>query len=262
MHFFGDLSTFSMVFMAIAAFCAGFVDAIAGGGGLVQLPALLVGLSSSPTVQVLGTNKLSSVFGTSAAAILYRRRVKPDLKFTMAMAVPAFFGSMGGALLASYIPTHALRPIVFVLLVLVVIYTWRKPDLGQVETLRHTSGRRTFIATGAGAGIGFYDGIFGPGTGTFLMVVLVVALGFAFLTASSMAKVVNVATNVGAIVIFGIHGVILWKVGLALGLANIAGGILGARMAIRGGSALVRKFFLIVTLLLIVKVGVDTITHW
>ena len=110
--------------------------------------------------------------------------------------------------------------------------------------------------------IGFYDGIFGPGTGTFLMVVLVALLGFAFLTASSMAKVVNVATNLGALVIFGIHGVILWKVGLALGLANIAGGILGARMAIRGGSALVRKFFLVVTVILIFKVGIDTITHW
>ena len=251
-----------MLFMGAAAFCAGFVDAIAGGGGLIQLPALLVGLSSSPTVQVLGTNKLSSVFGTSAAAILYRRKVKPDTKFTMAMAVPAFFGSMGGALLASHIPTHALRPIVFSLLVAVVIYTWRKPELGQIETLRHTQSRRTFIAIFAGGGIGFYDGIFGPGTGTFLMLVLVAALGFAFLTASSMAKVVNVATNVGAIVIFGVHGVILWKVGLVLGMANIAGGILGARMAIRGGSALVRRFFLLVTIVLIIKVGVDTISYW
>lgn len=252
----------AMIFMAIAALGAGFVDAIAGGGGLVQLPALLIGLPQSATVQVLGTNKLSSIFGTSAAAILYRRRVKPDLRFTALMALPAFVGSMSGALLASHISTNALRPLVFVLLVAVVIYTWRKPKLGEVESLRHSPKRRSLIAVTAGAGIGFYDGIFGPGTGTFLMVVLVASLGFAFLTASSMAKVVNVATNLGAIAIFGAHGVILWKVGLVLGMANISGGIIGAKVAIRGGSTLVRKFFLFVTLALIVKVGIDTITHW
>lgn len=248
--------------MGIAALCAGFVDAIAGGGGLIQLPALLIGLPQSATVQVLGTNKLSSVFGTSAAAIIYRRKVKPDLSFTFAMAIPAFVGSMCGALLASHLPTHALRPLVFCLLIAVGIYTWRRPTLGHIELLRHTPSRRNIIAVVAGLSIGFYDGIFGPGTGTFLMVVLVALLGFAFLTASSIAKVVNVATNLGAILVFGIHGVILWHVGLVLGAANIAGGLLGARLAIRGGSAFVRQIFLVVTAVLILKVGVDTITHW
>lgn len=251
-----------MSFMALAALCAGFVDAIAGGGGLIQLPALLIGLPQSSTVQVLGTNKLAAVFGTSAAAVMYRRRVKPDLAFTVAMAVPAFFGSMSGALLASHIPTHALRPLVFFLLLAVGIYTWRNPTLGHVELLRHTTRRRTWIAVLAGAVIGFYDGIFGPGTGTFLMVVLVVLLGFAFLTASSIAKFVNVSTNVGALMVFGFNGVILWKVGLVLGLANILGGMLGAKIAIRGGSAFVRQIFLLITAVLIFKVGVDTFTHW
>lgn len=262
MGFFGHISIASMAFMGATALCAGFVDAIAGGGGLIQLPALLIGLPQSATVQVLGTNKLSSIFGTSAAAIMYRRRVKPDLLFTFAMAFPAFVGSMSGALLAAHLPTHALRPLVFILLIAVGIYTWRRPTLGHVELLRHTPGRRNIIAVIAGLGIGFYDGIFGPGTGTFLMVVLVALLGFAFLTASSIAKVVNVATNFGAILIFGIHGVILWHVGLVLGAANIAGGLLGARLAIRGGSAFVRQIFLVVTAVLILKVGVDTITHW
>ncbi len=262
MNFFGDIPTFTMAFMGLAALSAGFIDAIAGGGGLIQLPALLIGLPQSPTVQVLGTNKLSSIFGTTAAAILYRRRVKPDFIFTLFMALPALIGSMCGALLASYIPTRALRPIVFVLLLAVGIYTWLHPTLGHIEELRHTHKRRRWIAIAAGAGIGFYDGIFGPGTGTFLMLVLVVSLGFAFLSASSIAKIVNVSTNCGAIIIFGVHGVILWKVGLILGMANIAGGLLGARMAIRGGSAFVRKIFLLVTALLIFKVGIDTLTHW
>ena len=251
-----------MAFMGVAALCAGFVDAIAGGGGLIQLPALLIGLPQSATVQVLGTNKLASVFGTSAAAIMYRRRVKPDLSFTFAMAAPAFVGSMCGALLAAHLPTHALRPLVFFLLIAVGVYTWRRPTLGHVELLRHTPHRRNIIAIFAGLGIGFYDGIFGPGTGTFLMVVLVAFLGFAFLTASSVAKVVNVATNLGAIVIFGLHGVILWHVGLVLGIANIAGGLMGARLAIRGGSSFVRQIFLAVTAILIFKVGFDTISHW
>lgn len=262
MGFFGHISLASMTFMGIAALFAGFIDAIAGGGGLIQLPALLIGLPQSTTVQVLGTNKLSSFFGTSAAAIMYRRRVKPDLSFTFAMAIPAFVGSMCGALLAAYLPTHALRPLVFILLIAVGLYTWRRPTLGHVELLRHTSGRRNVIAVIAGLGIGFYDGIFGPGTGTFLMVVLVALLGFAFLTASSVAKVVNVATNLGALMIFGFHGVILWHVGLVLGIANVAGGLLGAKLAIRGGSAFVRQIFLVVTAILILKVGVDTISHW
>ena len=262
MHFFGNVPTASMAFMGVAALCAGFIDAIAGGGGLIQLPALLIGLPQSATVQVLGTNKLSSVFGTGAAAILYRRRVKPDLSFTFAMAIPAFAGSMCGALLAAHLPTHALRPLVLFLLITVGIYTWRRPTLGHVELLRHTPRRRSIIAVIAGFGIGFYDGIFGPGTGTFLMVLLVAVLGFAFLTAASVAKVVNLATNLGAIVIFGLHGVILWHVGLVLGVANIAGGLLGARLAIKGGSAFVRQIFLVVTAVLVLKVGIDTVTHW
>jgi uncharacterized protein len=262
MHFFGAISIASMVFMGFAALFAGFIDAIAGGGGLIQLPALLIGLPQSPTVQVLGTNKVSSIFGTSAAAIMYRRKVKPDLTFTLSMAFPALIGSMCGALLAAHLPTHALRPLIFVLLTAVGIYTWRRPTLGHVELLRHTPGRRNTIAVATGLGIGFYDGIFGPGTGTFLIVIMVAVLGFAFLTASSVAKVVNVATNLGAILVFGWHGVILWHVGLVLGLANITGGLVGAKLAIRGGSAFVRKIFLLVTAVLIFKVGVDTFTHW
>ena len=133
MHFFGEISFASGAFMLFAALCAGFVDAIAGGGGLIQLPALLIGLPQSPVVQVLGTNKLSSFFGTTAAALMYRRRVKPDLRFTFAMALPAFVGSMLGALLAAHIPTHALRPIVLVLLIAVAIFTWRRPTLGEID---------------------------------------------------------------------------------------------------------------------------------
>jgi uncharacterized membrane protein YfcA len=177
------------------------------------------------------------------------------------MALPAFFGSVLGALSASLIPTQSMRPIVFSLLVAVAIYTWRKPDLGSIEILRHQKNKRFLISAVAGLVIGFYDGIFGPGTGSFLMLTLIY-LGFAFLSASAIAKVVNVSTNLGAIMVFGINGAILWQVALVLAMANIVGGLLGARLAIRGGSTLIRKVFLFVTIALIIKVGIDTLTNW
>ena len=255
---FYDLTIATALFLLAASFFAGFVDSIAGGGGLIQLPALLISLPNSDTAEVLGTNKLSAVFGTTTAAALYRKQIKPDPKVLLAMGVPAFLGSAGGAVLASKIPTSSMRPMVLVLLIIVAIYTWFKPDLGKFENLRHLPKRRVQIAAVAGTVIGFYDGIFGPGTGSFLMLILVASLGYAFITASAIAKVVNVATNVGAIMVFGINGAVIWQIGIILGVANISGAVIGARLAIKGGSTLVRKVFLIVTVALIVKVGIAT----
>ena len=255
---FHDLTIATALFLLAASFFAGFIDSIAGGGGLIQLPALLIGLPKSETAEVLGTNKLSAVFGTTTAAALYRKQIKPDPKVLIAMGVPAFVGSAGGAVLASKIPTSSMRPMVLVLLIVVAIYTWFKPDLGKFENLRHLPKRRVQIAAFAGVVIGFYDGIFGPGTGSFLMLILVASLGYAFITASAIAKVVNVATNVGAIMVFGINGAVIWQIGIILGVANISGAVIGARLAIKGGSTLVRKVFLIVTVALIVKVGIAT----
>ena len=255
---FHDLTIATALFLLAASFFAGFIDSIAGGGGLIQLPALLIGLPKSDTAEVLGTNKLSSIFGTSTAAALYRKQIKPDPKVLLAMGLPALLGSAGGAMLASKIPTSSMRPMVLVLLIVVAVYTWFKPDLGKFENLRHLPRRRVQIAALAGVIIGFYDGIFGPGTGSFLMLILVASLGYAFITASAMAKVVNVATNVGAIMVFGINGAVIWQIGIIMGVANISGAIIGARLAIKGGSTLVRKVFLLVTVALIVKVGIAT----
>jgi uncharacterized membrane protein YfcA len=255
---FQDLTLATALFLLAASFFAGFIDSIAGGGGLIQLPALLIGLPKSETAEVLGTNKLSAVFGTTTAAALYRKQIKPDPKILLAMGLPAFLGSAGGAVLASNIPTSSMRPMVLVLLIIVAVYTWFKPDLGKFENLRHLPKRRVQIAAFAGVVIGFYDGIFGPGTGSFLMLILVASLGYAFITASAIAKVVNVATNVGAIMVFGINGAVLWQIGIILGVANISGAVLGARLSIKGGSTLVRKVFLLVTVALIVKVGIAT----
>lgn len=254
------LSIGQWIFLALAAGMAGFVDAIAGGGGLIQLPALLIGLSNKPIPMILGTNKVPAIFGTSFSAAAYFKRVKPDLHLTLSMAIPAFIGSASGARLASEFPKSVFRPVIMVLLLLVAIYTWKRPQLGMEENLKFTPQVRRFVVGGFGFLIGFYDGIFGPGTGSFLLFILVGVVGYAFLKASATAKLVNIATNLAAILTFSFTGHIWWKVGFILAIANVTGSIFGARLAIKGGSPLVRKVFLTMTFLLIAKVGYDWAT--
>lgn len=252
-----DISTLTLVLILVAAFSAGFVDAIAGGGGLIQLPALLISFPDREVAEVAGTNKLGSIFGTSAAALNYRRNIKTDPKLLLAMVLPAFIGSGSGSLLATQISTEQLKVAIVVMLVAVFAYTLARPDLGKVEVLKGAAKRQRTVGAVAGLTIGFYDGFIGPGTGTLLMIVLVAALGFAFVGASAIAKVVNVATNFASILVFGISGSIMWMVGLAVGICNLAGGIIGSHVAIRRGSDFVRKFYLVVTFALIVRVLFD-----
>ena len=244
-----------IIFLCIAAATAGFFDAIAGGGGLIQLPALLVGLNKSSVVEVLGTNKFAAIVGTANAANRYRKGVAIDKKLLIKMALPAFIGSMGGAQLASHVPTRQMRVVVLIALIVIAIYTALNPKIGNEESAKPS----TWIPSFAGFGIGFYDGIFGPGTGTFLMAVLVGVLGYSFLSASAIAKFTNVATNLAALLIFAKHGAILWGIGIALAISNVIGSTIGSHMAIKGGSPLVRKVFLLMTTLLIAKVGYDVI---
>lgn len=254
---FSDISTLTLVFILVAAFSAGFVDAIAGGGGLIQLPALLISFPDREVAEVAGTNKLGSIFGTSAAALNYRRNIKTDPKLLLAMVLPAFIGSGSGSLLATQISTEQLKIAIVVMLVAVFAYTLARPDLGKVEVLKGAAKRQRTVGAVAGLTIGFYDGFIGPGTGTLLMIVLVAALGFAFVGASAIAKVVNVSTNFASILVFGASGSIMWVVGLAVGICNLAGGIIGSHVAIRRGSDFVRKFYLVVTFALIVRVLFD-----
>jgi uncharacterized protein len=246
------------LFLAIASGFAGFVDAMAGGGGLIQLPALIVGLPNKELPLILGTNKVPSIFGTAAAARNYFKNIKPDIPLTLSMMGPAFIGSMGGASLAAAVPKDFFKPFIVFLLVIVAIYTWIKPELGMSENLKYTHKKRLAIVALIGLLIGFYDGIFGPGTGTFLVFFLVSGIGYAFLKASGTAKLVNISTNAGAILSFQLTGHIWWQLGLLLAFANVTGAIIGSRLAIKGGSPLVRKVFLAVTFLLIARVAWDT----
>ena len=246
------------LFLAIASGFAGFVDAMAGGGGLIQLPALIVGLPNKELPLILGTNKVPSIFGTAAAARNYFKNIKPDIPLTLSMMGPAFIGSMGGASLAAAVPKDFFKPFIVFLLIAVAIYTWLKPELGMNENLKYSHKKRLAIVALIGLLIGFYDGIFGPGTGTFLVFFLVSGIGYAFLKASGTAKLVNISTNAGAILSFQLTGHIWWQLGLLLAFANVTGAIIGSRLAIKGGSPLVRKVFLAVTFLLIARVAWDT----
>jgi uncharacterized membrane protein YfcA len=246
------------IFLAIASGFAGFVDAMAGGGGLIQLPSLIIGLPNKELPLILGTNKVPSIFGTAAAARNYFKNIKVDIPLTLTMMLPAFIGSIAGAAMAAFVPVGFFRPFIVLLLIVVAIYTWKKPELGMAENLKFTHSMRLVIVALSGFLIGFYDGIFGPGTGTFLVFFLVSVIGYAFLKASGTAKLVNIATNAGAILSFQLTGHIWWQLGLLLAVANVTGAIIGSNMAIKGGSALVRKVFLAVTFLLIARVAWDT----
>ncbi len=241
-----DLSWELLAVLALAGLAAGFVDAVVGGGGLVQLPALVLGLPGVAPVHVLATNKLASVCGTTVSSVTYYRRVRPDPKTFVPLMAFAFAGSMAGAAVASRIPANALEPIVLVVLVVVGTYVLFKPDMGHLTELRFAGHHHTIAAISAGSVIGFYDGALGPGTGSFLVFSLVGLLGYSFLEASAKARLANWATNLAALVVFVPQGAVLWKVGIVMGLANLCGGYVGARTAVRQGSRFVRIFFMLV----------------
>lgn len=251
-----DISFLTVALIVVAGFAAGWIDAVVGGGGLLQLPALLM-LPGITPVQALATNKMGSIFGTATSSVTFYRRVKPDLRTAIPMAVIALAGSFGGALLAVNLPQSVFKPIIVLALIAVAVFTAIKPNVGELTALRHDGHRHYLMASLIGAAIGFYDGLIGPGTGSFLVIALVAGLGYAFLEASAKAKIVNLATNAGALLFFLPHGSVLWGIGLVLGLSNMAGGYLGARTAVAKGSKFIRLVFLAVVAVLIVKLGWD-----
>ncbi|BAS08246.1 UPF0721 transmembrane protein ORF9 [Arthrobacter sp. Hiyo4] len=253
---FESIQLTTIILIVVAGFAAGWVDAVVGGGGLLQLPAMLLVPGITP-VQALATNKMGSIFGTATSAVTYYGRVKPDLRTAVPMAVIALAGSFAGAVLAATLPASVFKPIIVVALVVVALFTALKPNVGDLTVLRHDGRTHYVVACMIGAVIGFYDGLIGPGTGSFLIIALVSAMGYAFLEASAKAKMVNMATNAGALLFFLPHGSILWGVGLLLGLANMGGGYLGARTAVKQGSRFIRVVFLLVVGALIIKLGAD-----
>ncbi|WP_366146376.1 TSUP family transporter [uncultured Pseudokineococcus sp.] len=257
-----DLALGTVLLLVLAAATAGWVDAVVGGGGLVQLPALLLVPGIAP-VQALATNKLAGIAGTSVSAATYLRRVpeesRPSARTAVPMALLALAGAAGGAALASSLPGEALTPLVLVALVVVLVVVVAKPKLGEITTQRLAGAREVAAAALLGAAIGAYDGLLGPGTGTFLVFGLVGVLGLAFLRATATAKVVNVATNLGALIVFVPQGHVVWGLGVLMALANVAGGYVGARTAVARGSRFVRVVFLVVVSALVVRLTADVL---
>ena len=257
-----DPSTTTLVLLALAGLAAGFVDAVVGGGGLVQLPALLVGLPHASPVQILGTNKLSSICGTTMSSATYYHRIRPDPRTFGPLMACAFAGSVGGAFLGSHISDSAFDPIVLVVLVVVGANVVLRPTLGDTTVLRYDGRRHVAVAMVAGLVIGVYDGALGPGTGSFLVITLVGLLGYSFLEASAKARLANWATNLAALCVFVPQGAVLWKVGFVMGACNLVGGYVGARTAVARGTRFVRLFFIVVVSGFAIRIGGDLLGLW
>ena len=252
------MTEIDLIMLLAAALFAGFVDAVAGGGGLIQVPALLVALPAESPATVFGTNKLASIFGTGNAALRYARRIALPWGIALPAAIAAFVFSFAGAAAVAWLPKDVVRPLVLALVVVVMIYTVVKPNFGAVAGERLATHPERRLALLAGAVLGFYDGFFGPGAGSFMIFAFVRFFRLDFLHASGAAKVVNFSTNAAALAYFVPSGHVLWITGLAMALFNIAGALLGARLALRHGSGFVRGVFIVVAALLIARLGYDT----
>jgi uncharacterized membrane protein YfcA len=243
--------------LCLFAFLAGFVDAVVGGGGLIQLPALFICRPDMAIPAVLATNKMASIAGTAVALCRYARHVELDRKSVMPAVCSAFVFSFLGARTVSYLSPDMLRPLILLLLITVAVYTFCRKDLGSQHAPR-ISGSLVFTSSVVtGSVIGFYDGFFGPGTGSFLIFIFISYFGFDFLNASAAAKAVNFATNLSANLFFAWEGHINLYLAIPMGMFNILGSLAGTRMAILKGSRFVRVFFICVVSAIIVRFAYD-----
>ncbi|MGA5405888.1 sulfite exporter TauE/SafE family protein [Streptomyces lavendulocolor] len=253
-----DISLTTLVLLCAAALVAGWIDAVVGGGGLLLLPALLLGLPQVPTAHILGTNKAVAIVGTTGAAVTYVRKAPVEVRTAVRIGLAALAGSMGGAFFAAGISSDVLRPVIMVVLLGVAAFVMLRPSFGTGAGKGPATRARVVTAIVlVGGGIGFYDGLFGPGTGTFLVLALTAVLHLDLVTASATAKIVNVCTNAGALAMFAYQGTVLWQLAALMAVFNLAGGMFGARMALRKGAEFVRGVLLVVVFSLVAKLAFD-----
>jgi uncharacterized protein len=247
----------AFILLTLSAFFAGFVDATVGGGGLVQIPALFAILPVQAPPQLLGTNKLAAITGTLNASIAFCRRVTLPVRFMILTCVTAGAGSILGAQVTRFVSPELFKLVLPVLLLGLLIYTLKHKRLGELSSAAPLGSKALLKGCLIGAAIGLYDGFLGPGTGTFLIFLFIRVFRYDFLHASAAAKLVNVSTNLGAILLFGVTGNILWPIGIPMAIANAAGGIVGARYALRKGNTYIRRFFVVVVCILLAKTAFD-----
>lgn len=242
-----------LLLLCVAAFFAGFVDAIVGGGGLIQLPAALVILPHFPVASVIGSLKIPSFSGTVFAAWQYVKKVSIDWVLLTVICVLAFFASYSGSLLLTQVSNRFMKPVILVVLTLVAIYTYSKKDFGQKEARDRSFHQQLTMGVLISLVIGFYDGFIGPGAGSFFILAFIALLHFDFLHASAHAKMVNLATNLGSVTLFLLKGKIIWLIALPMAASNAVGGFLGARLAIAKGNRFIRLFFLVIIVGILVR---------
>lgn len=248
-----DIATETLLILIVAAFIAGFIDSIAGGGGLIAIPALL--LAGLPPLEALGTNKLQSLFGSGSATISYAAKGHVDLRKQLPFAAISFVGAMLGAMLATVLPGNILRIFLPFLLITIALYFAFKPnmdDVDRVERLPPLLFGLTVVPL-----IGFYDGVFGPGAGSFFMLAFVTLAGYGVLKATAHTKLLNFASNVGSFIAFALVGVVAWKIGLLMGIAQFLGARLGAHMAMRNGAKLIKPLLVCTCVALAIRLLID-----
>ncbi len=245
------------ILVSLASLFAGFVDAIVGGGGLILLPALFATFPGAPPATLLGTNKSASIWGTAMATWQYSRRVRIRWRAMLPAALAGFIGAFAGAWAVTVLSPDFLRKLLPVVLLAVLAYTLVKKELGRHHAPRFAENAEWVAASLIGLFVGFYDGFFGPGTGSFFVFLFVRLLGYDFLNASASAKLLNVATNIAALILFTYKGHVWWHFALPLAVANVAGSLLGTHMALKHGTGFVRWIFIFVVSALILKTGYD-----
>lgn len=256
-HLCTDYEVYILITLAVFAFIAGFIDAVVGGGGLIQIPALLINFPNYPLATIFGTNKIAALAGTSISAYQYSKTIKFNYKLLITVSIFAFAASFAGAKVVSIINTNALKPLILVILVLIAVYTFIKKDLGSYHSKSLTLNKQIIYGSILAIIVGFYDGFFGPGTGSFFVLGFVVVLGFEFVTASAYSKVINCITNASALVVFIKQKNFLLEIAILMAVCNIIGSLIGSNMAIKKGNQFVRMMFLIIITIMIVRYGYD-----
>lgn len=247
----------SLLLLCLFAFAAGFVDAVVGGGGLIQLPAMFVLQPQLSLVQTLATNKTASFCGTALSAFHYLKSVPLRWRRLVPGIVAAAVGAASGAALVSLFKKEAFLPFILAVLVSVLVYTLLRRSFGMHETKRLSTAKHATYLLFTGLIIGFYDGLIGPGTGSFLVFAFVSLFGYSFVQAAASGKVLNCVTNAAALALFITKGAVIWSLALPVALANMAGNYLGTKLALRKGGAFIRIFFIVVVAALIAKLGAD-----
>jgi uncharacterized membrane protein YfcA len=254
---FSDYGTLTIIAVILFSFVAGFIDAVVGGGGLIQLPSILIAFPKIPLPTLFGTNKIAALAGTSISAVHYAKRIRFNYKLLVAISICAGLASFMGAKVVSFINVQVLKPVILIVLIIIAVYSFFKKDLGSAPTKNLSFNRQMMYGLLMGITVGFYDGFFGPGTGSFFVLGFVVLMGFEFIQASAYSKVINCMTNISALIVFITKGNYYVELAVLMSVSNISGNYIGTRVALKKGNSFIRTIYLVIVTLMILRYAYD-----